>query len=250
MSVPYQPIDRRLTRTAFRPRTIRKTVASLEVRPIPVEQRASEGPRRVLNVLVALIGLAVSAPVMVVIAALIKLTSRGPVFYTQTRVGLDRRGDRSGHWRRQEDLGGRPFQIFKFRTMRVDAEARSGAVWASQNDPRVTWIGRYLRQFRLDELPQLINVLRGEMNVVGPRPERPAIFRDLRAEIPRYQDRQRARPGITGLAQVSQQYDSCLDDVRRKVEYDLDYLTMQSTWSDLAIMVKTVPVVLFRRGSR
>ena len=208
------------------------------------------GTRRVLNVLVALVLLVVSAPLWLVIAALIKLTSRGPVLYVQTRVGLDQRrsGIRPNDPRRRSDIGGRPFTIYKFRTMRVDAEAHSGAVWAQQDDPRVTPIGRVLRQYRLDELPQLLNVLRGEMNIVGPRPERPSIFAELRSHIAEYPLRQRTKPGITGLAQINQHYDRSLDDVRRKVHYDLEYIRHQSVRQDLRIMLRTVPVVLFRRG--
>jgi lipopolysaccharide/colanic/teichoic acid biosynthesis glycosyltransferase len=121
-------------------------------------------------------------------------------------------------------------------------------VWATPNDPRVTGIGRFLRRYRLDELPQLVNVLKGEMSVVGPRPERPTIFAELRDSIPQYPLRQRARPGITGLAQVRQQYDSCLEDVQRKVEFDLTYIREQSLWQDLRIMLETIPVILLRKG--
>ncbi len=207
-----------------------------------------EGPRRVVNVFVASLLLFVSSPGFIIIALLVKLTSKGPIFYTQTRVGLDSRGDRSGDRRRVRDIGGRPFKMFKFRTMQVDAEHGTGAVWATQDDPRVTVVGRFLRQFRLDELPQLINVLTGDMNLAGPRPERPAIFNQLRDQIPNYQLRQKARPGITGLAQISQKYDSTIEDVRRKVEYDLEYIQRASVWEDLKIMAKTIPVILFRRG--
>jgi lipopolysaccharide/colanic/teichoic acid biosynthesis glycosyltransferase len=206
--------------------------------------------RRALNILVALLGLILAAPVMLLVAIAVKLTSRGPVFYTQTRVGLDRRvgGEGSLNRRRNADIGGLPFQIYKFRTMRVDAESGHGAVWASKDDPRVTPIGGFLRQYRLDELPQLLNVLKGEMNIVGPRPERPQIFAELRETIEQYPLRQRAKPGITGLAQVSQSYDSCIDDVRKKVEFDLRYLRRQSLAEDLKIMLKTIPVILFRKG--
>jgi len=186
----------------------------------------------------------------VLIALAVKLTSRGPVLYTQERVGLDRREPRGGEQnrRRRSDLGGRPFTIYKFRTMRVDAERESGAVWAQPEDPRVTPVGRLLRQYRLDELPQLLNVLRGEMNIVGPRPERPTIFAELRGHIAEYPLRQRAKPGITGLAQISHHYDRSLDDVRRKVHFDLEYIRRQSVREDLRIMLRTIPVVLFRRG--
>jgi lipopolysaccharide/colanic/teichoic acid biosynthesis glycosyltransferase len=204
---------------------------------------------RCLNFSLALIALICILPILLVIALAVKLTSRGPVFYTQERVGLDRRQrSDSVNYRRRHNLGGRPFTIYKFRTMRVDAERESGAVWAQREDPRVTPVGRLLRQYRLDELPQLLNVLRGEMNIVGPRPERPTIFAELREHIPEYPLRQRAKPGITGLAQISQQYDSSLDDVRIKVQYDLEYIRCRSLREDLRIMVKTIPVILLRRG--
>ena len=181
---------------------------------------------------------------------LVRFTSAGPVFYTQVRVGLDRRAPIDGkqNQRRQQDIGGQPFTIYKFRTMRADAEHGSGAVWAQQADPRVTPVGRLLRQYRLDELPQLLNVLKGEMNIVGPRPERPTIFAELREHIAEYPLRQRAKPGITGLAQINHHYDRSLEDVRTKVHYDLEYIRRQSVTEDLRIMLKTVPVILLRRG--
>ena len=160
----------------------------------------------------------------------------------------DQRAQSSQNHRRERNLGGQPFTIYKFRTMRVDAEQESGAVWAQQEDPRVTPVGRLLRQYRLDELPELINVLRGEMNIVGPRPERPTIFAELREHIAEYPLRQRAKPGITGLAQINHHYDRSLDDVRTKVQYDLEYIRRQSVAEDLRIMLKTVPVILLRRG--
>jgi len=205
---------------------------------------------RILNVVLAFVALIVLLPVMLIIALLVWLTSRGPILYTQTRVGLDRREplDASRNHRRQSDMGGQPFTIYKFRTMRVDAEQGSGAVWAQQQDPRVTLIGGFLRQYRLDELPQLLNVLKGEMNIVGPRPERPTIFAELRQHIAEYPLRQRARPGITGLAQINHHYDRSLEDVRTKVQYDLEYIRRQSVAEDLRIMLKTVPVILLRRG--
>ncbi|HEU5169930.1 MAG TPA: sugar transferase, partial [Gemmatimonadales bacterium] len=206
--------------------------------------------RYAVNLLLALLALLLLAPVMLVVALLVRLTSRGPALYTQTRVGLDRRRGRPfrDNHRRALDLGGQPFTIYKFRTMYANAERDTGPVWASQADPRVTPVGRFLRQYRLDELPQLLNVLKGEMNIVGPRPERPAIFADLRQSIAEYALRQRAKPGITGLAQINQHYDVCLDDVRKKVEYDLEYIRRQSLVEDFKIMLKTIPVVLLRRG--
>jgi lipopolysaccharide/colanic/teichoic acid biosynthesis glycosyltransferase len=219
----------------------------------PADELAGSPPdlaHRALNVLFALTAVLLLLPIMLVIALLIRLTSRGPALYTQVRIGLDRRLPFVTHHnhRRQRDLGGQPFTIYKFRTMRVDAEHHSGAVWAQQRDPRVTPIGRLLRQYRLDELPQLLNVLRGEMNIVGPRPERPTIFAELREHIAEYPLRQRAKPGITGLAQINHHYDRSLDDVRTKVHYDLEYIRRQSVAEDFRIMLKTVPVILLRRG--
>lgn len=205
-----------------------------------------------LNTSLALLALIALSPLMAVIAVLVKITSPGPVFYTQTRVGIDRRRGRPVQpelvHRRREDIGGRAFTIYKFRTMCVNAEHLTGAVWAAKEDPRVTPLGRHLRKYRLDELPQLFNVLQGSMNIVGPRPERPSIFADLRKTIPAYEYRQQVKPGITGLAQVSQQYDTSLEDVRRKVQFDLEYLRQQGLWEDLRIMFRTVPVILFKKG--
>jgi lipopolysaccharide/colanic/teichoic acid biosynthesis glycosyltransferase len=205
--------------------------------------------RRALNVLVAVVGLVLALPLMIVIALAIKVTSPGPIIFTQTRVGLDRRtpGVPAGNWRRGVDHGGRLFTLYKFRTMHADSGRAQ--VWASPDDPRVTRVGHVLRKFRLDELPQLFNVLKGDMNVVGPRPEQPAIFSQLRAEIGSYPARQRVLPGITGWAQVNQHYDQTIADVRTKVELDLHYIGKQSVAEDLKILMRTVPTVLFGRGA-
>jgi lipopolysaccharide/colanic/teichoic acid biosynthesis glycosyltransferase len=213
-------------------------------------RRRSEGASRLLNLVLALLLLVVSAPLFLLVALAVKLTSRGPVFYSQLRVGLDRRsGDRRATLdRRAEDFGGRPFTIYKFRSMHVDAEPDGRAVWARPGDPRVTPVGRVLRATRLDELPQLLNVLKGDMNLVGPRPERPSIVIELREHIVEYAARHRVKPGLTGLAQVNRAYDATIEDVRQKVHYDLEYVRRQSIWKDLVILAKTVPVVLFRRG--
>jgi lipopolysaccharide/colanic/teichoic acid biosynthesis glycosyltransferase len=215
-----------------------------------VEEEADIAAHRAMNFVVAGLALFVALPLLLLIALAIKLTSRGPVLYTQERVGLDRRtpGADASNRRRTRDLGGRPFTIYKFRTMQVDAERATGAVWAIQNDPRITPVGRFLRQYRLDEIPQLLNVMRGEMNIVGPRPERPTIFAELREHITEYPQRQRAKPGITGLAQIYHHYDRSLDDVRTKVRYDLEYIRRKSLWEDLRIMLRTIPVILFRKG--
>ncbi|OLD91868.1 MAG: hypothetical protein AUG84_03090 [Chloroflexi bacterium 13_1_20CM_4_66_7] len=205
--------------------------------------------RRLLNTCVAALGLVVTSPLLLLIAVMIKLTSRGPVLFTQKRVGLDRRtlSRVGGNTRRRLDLGGSPFTIYKFRTMRV-ASGPDAQVWAEPDDARVTAIGGVLRALRLDELPQLVNVLRGEMNIVGPRPEQPAIFVYLREQIEGYQRRQRVRPGITGWAQVNQGYDQSVADVRRKLSFDLEYIRRQSALEDLRIMLRTIPVIVFRRG--
>jgi lipopolysaccharide/colanic/teichoic acid biosynthesis glycosyltransferase len=215
----------------------------------------SEGAMRALNVAIAGTALVAVAPVMLLFAALVKLTSTGPIFYSQTRVGEDRRrrsGTATAHLydRRARDVGGRPFAIYKFRSMTTDAEKQSGAVWAVKGDPRVTPIGRIMRLTRVDELPQLLNVLKGDMNIVGPRPERPGIFSRLREEIGEYPQRQLARPGITGWAQINHNYDTCLDDVKTKVRYDLEYIERQSVAEDLMIMARTLPVMLFRKGAQ
>lgn len=177
----------------------------------------------------------------------------------ERRHGVDRRGSAAAvdqrrgrivnavHDRRVWNTCGQTFTMYKFRTMGVDAEAKSGAVWAQRRDPRVTSIGRLLRTCRLDELPQLYNVLKGDMNIVGPRPERPTIIPELVESIAYYPIRQRTRPGITGLAQIRHKYDASIDDVRAKVGYDLQYLRRRSVLHDLRIMVQTPIVMFFKR---
>ena len=217
----------------------------------PGEDLRVEHLRRVLNCSVALLGLIVAVPLMVVIAVLVKLSSPGPAFYAQTRVGIDRRrlDLQSGDGRRRIDYGGKLFTIYKFRTMRTDT-AGTEQVWATRDDPRITPVGRVLRKYRLDEIPQLVNVLRGDMNIVGPRPEQPKIFADLRDQIQRYPRRQRVLPGITGWAQVNHSYDASIEDVRRKLMLDLEYIDSCSPGSDLKIMWRTMPVMIFKRGAQ
>ena len=218
----------------------------------PRPRGTSDRVCRVLNVTVASIGILLAAPLMVIIALLVKLTSEGPAIYRQPRVGVDRRIHRgitsSLNPNRRVDSGGRIFVIYKFRTMRMD-QGPTVQTWASDDDPRMTRLGRVLRSFRLDELPQLFNVLKGDMNIVGPRPEQPEIFAELRRELGHYPRRQRVLPGITGLAQVTLPYDSTVDDVKRKVNLDLQYIRRRSTMGDLTIMAKTMPVMAFRKGS-
>ena len=213
-----------------------------------VPRQRDEVVSRVLNVAVASVALVLLFPVFLLVALAIALTSRGAVFYSQIRVGMDRRWRFTRAYdRRGYDHGGKLFKMYKFRTMHVDAEPDGHAVWAKANDHRVTRLGRVLRRTRLDEMPQFFNVLTGDMNIVGPRPERPAIFATLRAHIPEYPNRQRVKPGITGLAQINHTYDACVDDVRTKVAYDLEYIQRRGLVEDLRIMSLTVPVMLGQR---
>jgi len=187
---------------------------------------------------------------MLIAAIAVRISSKGPIFYMQERVGLDRRGNRTRalNERRRENQGGAPFSIYKFRSMRVDAEVNGQAVWAKQSDDRVTNVGKILRASRIDELPQLLNVIKGDMNIVGPRPERPSIFVRLRKQFTEYAVRQRVRPGIPGLAQVSNPRDETIDDVCRKVMFDMEYMRRQSLFEEIRIMLKAVPVILLRIG--
>jgi len=209
-------------------------------------------PSRASNVFLAGLALAVAAPLMMLVALVVKLSSRGPVIYAQRRIGLDRRdgtrptfGDRRGL-----DLGGRPFTIYKFRTMYQGAGRPSRQVWTRRNDRRITPVGRVLRAYRLDEIPQLINVIKGDMNIVGPRPEQPEIFARLREQYDRFPERQRIRPGITGLAQVRCGYGGTPAEVERKLQHDLEYVSRRCFWLDMAVLLRTIPVVLTRRGAR
>ncbi|UCF19813.1 MAG: sugar transferase [Gemmatimonadota bacterium] len=203
-----------------------------------------------VNLAAAALLLIPALPLMLVIGVIVKLTSRGPMLFVQQRVGLDRRnGPRAtAGCKRRYDRGGRPFRMYKFRTMYVN-DRPGDQVWAKPDDPRVTPVGRILRKYRLDELPQLLNVLRGDMNLVGPRPEQPKIFARLREHVDRYGERQRVRPGITGWAQINLRYDSSMDDVVAKLALDLQYIQRRSAIEDIKIMVRTLPVMLFRRGA-
>ncbi|MFA0014838.1 sugar transferase [Vibrio lentus] len=198
--------------------------------------------KRTFDFVSSLLALVILSPVFPFIALAIALTSRGPIFYRQLRVGKST----------PEKM--EIFEIMKFRSMYQDAETRSGAVWATANDPRITPVGRFLRKTRLDELPQLFNVLKGEMSLIGPRPERPTFYNKLENEIPYFADRTYGvMPGITGLAQVNQGYDTCIDDVRRKVGFDHSYalsLCSVKSWiaADLSIITKTIVVMVDGRG--
>lgn len=209
-----------------------------------------EAVLRLLNLTVAAVSLVLAAPLLAAIAVAIKLDSPGPVLYRQLRVGMDRRrGDGDGvrdAANRTGNLGGKPFVLYKFRTMEVNAEDESGPSWSGREDDRVTRVGRFLRRHRLDELPQLWNVVKGEMAVVGPRPERPVFFQRLREVFDAYPKRQTVPPGITGWAQVNRDSDTCLSDVEHKLRYDLEYLRRRSLWFDAYIMLRT-PLVMLQR---
>jgi lipopolysaccharide/colanic/teichoic acid biosynthesis glycosyltransferase len=209
--------------------------------------------RRAFDVGVAVTGLLVLAPVMATVALAIKLDSRGPVLYAQDRVGInrrrrERRGARAGDGRRRVVNAGCPFRIYKFRTMRTDAEA-GGPQWAKYGDPRITRVGRVLRLTRLDEVPQFWNVLRGDMTLIGPRPERPFFVNILQKEVPHYSKRLLVKPGITGMAQVNHKYDDSIESVRTKVKWDLRYIRSQGLQSDLRILLRTVRTVLTGEGA-
>jgi sugar transferase (PEP-CTERM system associated) len=212
-----------------------------ELRPSQLIYSGELGPRRrtllyqsLSNILIAAIGMLVTFPLMLIVALAVRLSSPGPVLYRQIRVGMD----------------GVPFTLYKFRSMRVDAEAETGAVWASKDDPRVTPVGRIIRKFRFDELPQLFNVLKGEMSIVGPRPERPEFVKALSSRIPYYRQRHCVRPGITGWAQISYRYGETLEDTIEKLEYDLFYIKNMSLSLDTYIIFNTLKTILLSRGAQ
>jgi lipopolysaccharide/colanic/teichoic acid biosynthesis glycosyltransferase len=230
-------------------------------RPALIRAMVNRSIKRTLDIVGALVGIILCTPFWLFIPAIIKMTSSGPVFYTQTRVGVNRRkgsrrcfprseqDDRRSRERRRVDYLGKPFQVIKFRTMVVDAEKLSGPVWATKNDPRITRIGRIMRKTRLDEIPQFVNVLRGDMSLVGPRPERPNFVRELSGKVDNYTDRLEVKPGLTGLAQIENGYDSTVAGVAEKVKSDLTYIRNWSLWYDVKIMARTVIVVFTGKGA-
>jgi sugar transferase (PEP-CTERM system associated) len=190
--------------------------------------------KRLLDTTAAAVGLVVALPVLALVAILVKWLSPGPIFYHQERVGLN----------------GQPFTVHKFRTMRVDAEAGTGPVWAAKNDDRITPLGRFLRRTRLDELPQLWNVLKGDMSLVGPRPERPTFVEHLTETIPFYGQRHVVKPGLTGWAQIRYTYGASVEDAVEKLQYDLYYIKNMSLALDLVILLETMKTVVLRRGAQ
>lgn len=188
--------------------------------------------KRIIDIIVSLLLLLVNIPTMVISTLAIKLDSKGPVFFKQERSGLN----------------GKTFRMVKFRSMYQDAEKHTGPVWSQKNDPRITKVGRILRALRIDELPQMYNVLKGEMSLVGPRPERPFFVEKLSQEIPYYKRRLKVRPGITGWAQVKHKYDESIEDVKIKLRYDLFYIENMSIRMDMKILFRTIFVVIFGKG--
>ncbi|MBK7877137.1 MAG: TIGR03013 family PEP-CTERM/XrtA system glycosyltransferase [Planctomycetes bacterium] len=189
--------------------------------------------KRAVDVVVALAMLLVTWPLMLATAIAVRLDSPGPILFSQERVGLDNK----------------PFTLFKFRSMRADAEKHSGPVWATQDDPRITRCGKFIRKTRLDELPQLFNVLAGHMSLVGPRPERPHFVQDLSEKIPYFRQRHIVKPGLTGWAQINYRYGSTFEDAVQKLQYDLFYIKNQSLLFDLSILFNTVKIVILRKGT-
>jgi sugar transferase (PEP-CTERM system associated) len=190
--------------------------------------------KRMVDIVFPIIGLVLTLPLLPIIAVLIKIDSPGPLFFKQIRVGLMEK----------------KFLLYKFRTMRIDAEDGCGAIWAQKNDPRITRIGGILRKMRIDELPQLYNVLKGDMSIVGPRPERPEFVVDLIKQIPYYLERHFVKPGLTGWAQIRYPYGASVEDAIEKLRYDLYYIKNVSLFLDTVIILETVKVVLFGRGGR
>jgi exopolysaccharide biosynthesis polyprenyl glycosylphosphotransferase len=188
--------------------------------------------KRILDIFVSLIILIISSPVTILTAIAVRLDSKGPAFFSQERCGIN----------------GSVFKMIKFRSMQKDAEKYSGPVWSSKDDPRITRIGKIIRKVRIDEIPQMLNVLKGEMSLVGPRPERPYFVEMLSKEIPYYKRRLKVRPGITGWAQVKHKYDETIDDVKIKLRYDLFYIENMSLRMDFKILFRTIFVVLFAKG--
>jgi exopolysaccharide biosynthesis polyprenyl glycosylphosphotransferase len=190
--------------------------------------------KRIHDIVFAILGLCVSVLLLPLLAVAIKIDSPGPIFFRQSRAGKNEES----------------FTLYKLRTMRQNAEEKSGPVWASENDSRITRVGKFLRKMRLDELPQLYNVLKGDMSVVGPRPERPEFVDLLTEKIPFYAKRQFVKPGITGWAQIRYRYGASEDDALEKLRYDLYYLKNYSFVLDIFILLETIKVVLFQRGGR
>jgi sugar transferase (PEP-CTERM system associated) len=216
-------------------------VCSRKIQPSQLIFASTLGPRsqaiafqKAYALVIGVVGAVLTSPLMLITAFAVKLSSKGPILYRQRRVGIE----------------GRPFTLYKFRSMYVDAEACTGAVWATKNDPRITPVGKWLRRLRLDELPQFWNVIRGDMTIVGPRPERPEFVELLAHQIPYYRQRLAVKPGITGWAQINHKYGDTQLDAMIKLEYDLYYIKHVAPALDLYIIFHTMKVMLLRRGAQ
>ncbi len=223
----YQAIFHRVSTRDLRPSEL---IFSAELGPKPKKIMIQS----IYSFLLSLLGLTITLPLTIIVAILVKLTSRGPVLYRQERIGFN----------------GVPFTLYKFRSMFVDAEARTGPVWATRDDPRITPLGRWLRKLRLDELPQLFNVLKGEMSIVGPRPERREFVQVLEEKIPYYRLRHCVKPGITGWAQINHKYGDTIEDTIVKLEFDLYYIKNMALSLDAYIIFHTAKTMLLGRGSQ
>jgi lipopolysaccharide/colanic/teichoic acid biosynthesis glycosyltransferase len=210
--------------------------------------------KRIFDIAFSIVALAVCFPIMLLIALAVKLDSSGPIFIRQVRVGVNRRGSKGGlsfaRERRGKQNLGCLFTIYKFRTMRADAETKSGPVWAKENDDRITRVGRILRKTHLDELPQFANVLKGDMCIIGPRPERPIFINQLQKCIPNYDKRLQVKPGITGLAQVRYRYAASTLDAKIKLRYDLLYIRKMCFLLDFGILLNTLNIIISTKGAR
>jgi len=230
-----QPIERIST-------TYETIFGRVSILSLSAEDLIFEAPQHHFIVLVqnlyslifAMVGFLLTLPIMIIVGILVKVTSPGPILFSQTRVGKNKR----------------PFTLYKFRSMRADAEAKTGAVWATKNDPRITPIGGILRKLRLDELPQFINVILGDMSLVGPRPERPEFVEVLENKIPFFRQRMAVKPGITGWAQINHKYGDTIEDTVKKLEYDLYYIKNLTPALDAYIIFHTVKVMLLSRGAQ
>lgn len=224
---PEVPITRQRAH-APEPTTLFLMLSGLGGLIIRFARKSFDRFKRASDIALSIIALTIVSPILLIAAILIKTNSRGPVIYKQLRVGKNHK----------------VFRIYKLRTMAVDAEKFTGAVWAKKNDTRITSVGKFLRKTHIDEIPQFINVLKGEMSIVGPRPERPEMVSDLKELIKDYGKRLQVNPGITGLAQTARRYDETVEDVKKKIKFDLLYIRKMCFWTDITIFGRTFAMVL------
>jgi exopolysaccharide biosynthesis polyprenyl glycosylphosphotransferase len=231
-AVGYTPDDEKTF--APEPNTLTLLSSGILTMVLTFFRRTYSLTKRAIDITGSFLALILLSPLFLFSALLVKLTSKGPILYSQTRVGKD----------------GKNFEIYKFRTMKVDAEKSTGPVWARQNDNRLIPCGKFMRRAHLDEIPQFVNVIKGDMSIIGPRPERPVFVEKFKLEISDYSKRLDVKPGITGLAQVWHHYDDTIDDVRKKIKYDILYIKRMCFWTDVLILARTVRVVFTGAGAR